>query len=263
MAQKWYPVIDIMTCMECGTCVGFCSHGVYDKQKAPSPLVVNPEGCIDHCHGCGNKCPVGAISYVGDDTGWVAPALAEKGEVISECGCGCGCDSKAEKETITKEILVEYLYLGLNTCDRCIGTDKVLEEVLEEITPALNLAGYSVGYQKVDVTTAEIAEKYQFLSSPTIRVNGTDICDTVSESDCACCGEISGTSVDCRVFKYEGNTYEIPPKSMIAELILKKIFSADISSCECGNYTLPTNLKQFFEGKNKKSSCCSCSGDCC
>lgn len=24
---------------------------------------------IDHCHGCGNKCPVGAISYVGDDIG--------------------------------------------------------------------------------------------------------------------------------------------------------------------------------------------------
>ena len=39
------------------------------KKIAPSPIVSNPDGCIDHCHGCGNKCPVGAITYVGDDTG--------------------------------------------------------------------------------------------------------------------------------------------------------------------------------------------------
>ena len=32
MAKKWYPVIDILTCVECGTCVEFCPHGVYDKQ---------------------------------------------------------------------------------------------------------------------------------------------------------------------------------------------------------------------------------------
>lgn len=66
MAKKWYPVIDILTCVECGTCVEFCPHGVYDKQKAPVPVVVNPDSCIDHCHGCQKKCPSGAISYVGD-----------------------------------------------------------------------------------------------------------------------------------------------------------------------------------------------------
>lgn len=62
MAKKWYPVIDILSCVECGTCVNFCPHGVYDKKKSPVPVVVNSEGCIDHCHGCGNKCPQGAIS---------------------------------------------------------------------------------------------------------------------------------------------------------------------------------------------------------
>ncbi|MGN0600637.1 MAG: ferredoxin family protein [Oscillospiraceae bacterium] len=93
MAKKWYPVVDILTCIECGTCVNFCSHGAYDKSKSPTPIVVNTIGCIDHCHGCGNKCPVGAISYVGDDTGWIAPALRGKDSVpkdASNCGCGCG-----------------------------------------------------------------------------------------------------------------------------------------------------------------------------
>lgn len=93
MAQKWYPVIDILTCIECGTCVNFCSHSVYDKQNAPTPLVVYPVDCVDHCHGCGNKCPVGAISYVGDDTGWIAPALKGKEQnPDASSGCGCGCD---------------------------------------------------------------------------------------------------------------------------------------------------------------------------
>ena len=36
MAKKWYPVVDILSCIECGTCVNFCSHGVYDKKNAPT-----------------------------------------------------------------------------------------------------------------------------------------------------------------------------------------------------------------------------------
>ena len=73
MAQKWYPVIDYAACTECGTCSSFCSHGVYDKSKSPVPVVAEPLGCVDHCHGCGSKCPAGAITYVGDDTGWTPP----------------------------------------------------------------------------------------------------------------------------------------------------------------------------------------------
>lgn len=90
MAKDWYPVVDYVTCIECGTCVSKCPHGVFDKAKAPSPVVLNPAKCIDHCHGCGNKCPVGAITYVGDDTGWTPP----NGENIEEgdgCCCGGNC----------------------------------------------------------------------------------------------------------------------------------------------------------------------------
>lgn len=94
MAKKWYPVIDITTCIECGTCVEFCEHGVYDKSKAPIPKAINPGGCIDHCHGCGNQCPVGAISYVGDDTDCIPPVLRTKSSNVdipkmSDCCC-CG-----------------------------------------------------------------------------------------------------------------------------------------------------------------------------
>lgn len=89
MAKMWYPVIDYVTCLECGACIKKCPHGVYEREKSPSPIVVNPDNCIDKCHGCGNLCPVGAITYVGDNTGWTPP----NGEKIDneDCGCGCSC----------------------------------------------------------------------------------------------------------------------------------------------------------------------------
>lgn len=89
MASKWYPVIDYVICVECGNCVKKCSHGVYNVEKAPTPVVVNPEECVDHCHGCGDLCPVGAITYVGDDTGWVPP-MGTKTE-SQACGCSDDC----------------------------------------------------------------------------------------------------------------------------------------------------------------------------
>ena len=85
MAQKWYPVIDYVSCIECGACSTKCPHGVYDLAKAPTPVVINPLECVDHCHGCGNRCPVGAITYVGDDTGWTPP----NGQVTAEELCCC------------------------------------------------------------------------------------------------------------------------------------------------------------------------------
>lgn len=85
MAEKWYPVIDYSLCIECGTCSAFCSHGVYDQTKSPTPVVVYPLGCVDHCHGCQKKCPVGAISYVGD---------TESGNEKEGSSCACGCQGE-------------------------------------------------------------------------------------------------------------------------------------------------------------------------
>jgi hypothetical protein len=58
----------------------------------------------------------------------------------------------------------------------------VLDEVMATLTPALKLAGYEVEYNKIEMKTAELARQYQFLSSPTIRVNGRDIFQMVHVS---------------------------------------------------------------------------------
>ena len=115
---------------------------------------------------------------------------------------------------------------------------------------------------KIEIESVELAKQYRFLSSPTIRVNGQDICGSVKENSCGCCSEISGSDVDCRVFEYNGESYEVPPKEMLAEAILKTVFGQEESGCSCGGYELPENLRAFFEGK-KSISGCSCGGGCC
>ncbi len=223
-AKTWYPVIDYLTCLECGTCVINCPHSVFDSAKIPSPVVLNAEFCIDHCHGCGNRYQVGAITYVGDDTGWNPPN--GMGQIESTPHCSC-------VEPSERTITIDYLYLDLKTCDRCIGTDKALEEVLLTLTPTLRLAGYDVEYRKIEVKTAELAEQFQFLSSPTIRVNGWDICSTVKENSCGCCGEISGTNTQCRIFEYNGENYEVPPKELLAKSIFQAVFGIPKGKCSC------------------------------
>lgn len=161
-----------------------------------------------------------------------------------------------------KTIKIEYLFLDIHTCDRCIGTGQILDEVVAEITPALELAGYQVDYQKIEMSTIQLAVQYHFLSSPTVRVNGQDICTSVKESDCGCCGNISGTDVDCRIFEYEGKSYEVPPKAMLAEAILQGVFAPAGKQSHSG-YTLPDNLKSFFNGKEQKNGSCSCTDGCC
>lgn len=79
MSKSWYPMINYELCTQCGTCVDNCTHGVYNKEKAPRTVVVLPEGCIEGCKGCGNLCPNEAIEYFGD-----SKPVCEAG------GCCCG-----------------------------------------------------------------------------------------------------------------------------------------------------------------------------
>lgn len=50
MSKTWYPVISYENCTECGACFDKCSHEVYALKNA-SPVVVNPDGCVQGCHG--------------------------------------------------------------------------------------------------------------------------------------------------------------------------------------------------------------------
>lgn len=65
MSKGWYPVVDMDKCSGCGICYNFCPNGVY-AEKDGFPVVVNPDNCVQGCHGCEFKCGFGAIRYEGD-----------------------------------------------------------------------------------------------------------------------------------------------------------------------------------------------------
>jgi NAD-dependent dihydropyrimidine dehydrogenase PreA subunit len=264
MSKNWYPVVDYLECAECGLCVQRCPLGVYDTRKMPLPVVINPDKCIEGCHTCGNNCPQGAIMYVGDRTGWQPPhGRKEEGEACcaAGCDCGCGCDC-GEDETFSgrKTITIDFLYLDLATCDRCIGTHEALLSAVDAVGSVLKSAGYSVVVNKVEISSEQLAGQYRFLSSPTVRINGRDICLAVRENKCACCSNLSDQPVDCRVFEYEGKEYEVPPNAMIVDAMLRAVYGNEPEAEDESDYTIPENLKNFFRGKEKKKTSCCCGG---
>ncbi len=156
-----------------------------------------------------------------------------------------------------KQLLIDFLYLDLNTCERCMATDETLKQALHVLSGVFDTLGLEVRINSINITSRELAEEYRFISSPTIRVNGVDICTELVESNCVDCGDLCGDSVDCRVFVYEGKEYERPPVPMIVDGILKAIYGGQPQTAE--TYMLPDNLERFFTGK---SGCCD-SGCCC
>ena len=140
------------------------------------------------------------------------------------------CCSNGEN---AKVVVIEYLSLDLNTCESSVRTEKVLESVVDELRHAFKIAGYDLEYHKVLIETAEMAIAYRFPSSPTIRVNGRDICNYVKENNCGCCEDIDGT----------------PLAEMIAEEIIKWALIPKLASFLLDEYVLPDDLKKFFDGK--------------
>lgn len=176
------------------------------------------------------------------------------------CSCGPGCcGGEAPKQANKKQVVIDFLYLDLSVCEWCQGTDKSLEEALNDISNVLQASGVEVVLNKINVATEELAIKHKFLSSPTIRVNGRDIQLEVREKLCDSCGDLCGDSVDCRVWVYNGEEYTIPPKALIIEGILKAVYGGAAKMEDAAEYILPGNLKRFYAAMDEKNKPC-CSG---
>lgn len=189
-------------------------------------------------------------------------------EEDEDAGCGgscsscAGCSGGGESYSFTqapRDVAVEYLYLDLETCDRCIDTKDILDEVIHEISPVLEMTGIRLTYISVNIATRKLAEEYRFRTSPTILVNGRDIEDKITENHCSACGTICGGDTDCRTWEFEGRSYDVLPKSVLTGKILEMIFNVhaaageNAAGCchESEEFVLPENLVKFFEGKRK------------
>lgn len=181
------------------------------------------------------------------------PAEADKTPLkirYSPEGCDCEtqcCSPQQDMEVEKERILIDLLYLDLSVCTRCQGTDENLDAAVAEVSKVLESTGTDVVVNRVHVLSEKLARKYQFVSSPTIRVNGRDIQMDIRESLCESCGDLCGDSVDCRVWAYRGREYTEPPKAMIIESILREVYGSHETGGETTEYVLPENLKRFYD----------------
>lgn len=155
-----------------------------------------------------------------------------------------------------RRLEIEFLYLDLDVCVPCRGTDSSLEEAIAEVSSVLEATGIEVNMRKIHVQTEEQALALGFVSSPTIRINGRDILLEVRESLCESCGDLCGDDVECRVWVYRGKEYSVPPKGLIIEAILREAYKepGEDAPEPTRPAELPDNLKRFFAAKEKKEN---------
>lgn len=119
---------------------------------------------------------------------------------------------------------IQLLYIL--DCPWCVKTKELIRKSLKELNVKASV-------EEVLIDSDEKARKYNFVGSPTIKINEKDIQEEVSKRRCLPCEEIVNYTKEttefvkkecncgCRVYFYKGKQYPYPTKEMIKEVIEK------------------------------------------
>jgi hypothetical protein len=155
---------------------------------------------------------------------------------------------------------IEFLYIDLNTCTRCQGTEANLKTALATAQPVLDALGVTVNQVSTRVTSAKQAQQLGLVSSPTIRINGRDIAPDLKESQCGPCSDVCGEATDCRVWTYRGEEFSEAPVGYILTEIMRELAPRVGPPTNQGAPTsvVPENLQRFFAASAQPAadSCC-------
>lgn len=164
---------------------------------------------------------------------------------------------------------IEFLFLDRETCGRCGGTEAALDQAVTAVTPALTALGLRAEVTRTHVTSLEQAERMGFLTSPTIRIGGTDIQPSMPESACGDCTELAtgAGTVNCRHWTWKGESHMAAPVGLLVEAILTAAVAAPsapseplaVDAAQAGPMT--ANLARFF-GKSPGMSGAGCGCGC-
>jgi len=161
-------------------------------------------------------------------------------------------------------IEVELLALDLTSCTRCAGTLTNIERAIDTVRGVLEVTGTQVNVRKLVIESEEQARRYQFATSPTVRVNGKDIAFETLESECDSCTDLCGCNegTSCRVWRYRGEDHTEAPVGLVIESVLGEIFATRrLPEPDTPAYhEVPENLRRFFKSKGAARSavhsCC-------
>jgi hypothetical protein len=182
------------------------------------------------------------------------------------------------EKVVNRVVELEFLYLDLDTCTRCVGTNENLATAVQSVADVLAFTKTELSVNKILIENEEQAREHHFVTSPTIRLNGRDIALEFRESQCDSCTDLCGCAegTNCREWVYEGAVYTEAPVGLIVEAILGEIFAGAptaaatsttdaVSALSAGvpsTNPVPDNLKNFFAARDSSetavvSSCCS------
>ena len=165
----------------------------------------------------------------------------------------------------TRTVAIDFLFLDLDVCERCRGTDANLDTALASVRGVLEAAGADVRVTKSLVDTEEKARALGFVSSPTIRVNGRDIAFELREHRCeseACaCADGGGSAIDCRVWVHQGKEYTEAPVPMVVDAILGAVYGGQPANPPAVPRDVPENLLRLYRSKERPQAeaCCDAS----
>jgi C_GCAxxG_C_C family probable redox protein len=166
---------------------------------------------------------------------------------------------KQKNDQQERQIKIDYLYIDLSTCNRCLDTDTALYEAIRDTRQLLEANDIELVQEKILVDTEEQCAELGFFTSPTIRINGRDIQPDFQESVCESdCGVVEEGGVLCREWKYKGKVYNTAPKQMIVDAILKEVYGGEQEHLPSDYYRIPIekvppNLKHWFAAKRQKA----------
>ncbi len=149
---------------------------------------------------------------------------------------------------------VEFMYIDLNLCARCRGTEASLEEAAAEIAGLLEEMGVDLRIYKIHVRSEAEARELGFAISPTVRINGRDIQPDAPQTICDACTGLAGCEMECRVWTFRGKEYPAPPRAMIIDAILREVYGGPREGPESPPppAEIPEALKRFFDVRRRK-----------
>ncbi len=125
-------------------------------------------------------------------------------------------------------MIMKIQLLYILDCPWCVKTKRLIKESLEELRVKAEV-------EEILIDTDEKAKKYNFVGSPTVRINGEDIQEDVSKGQCLPCEELAESTEEttefvrqecmcgCRIYFYKNKQYPYPPKQLIKKALKRKM----------------------------------------